>query len=144
MQQAVVLIGERDGALRELMGRALEGVDYAILESESAAQLAVVLRTRRFTSAPQALLIASTAMLEACSGTVGALARWRAALGRPVPHVLLTCELGMLKDSSLPDLGACISAGILEKPFELALLRGVAHRCRTFTTSAPPFTVTKW
>lgn len=111
------------------MRRALEGADYALLESGSAPHLEVALRTRHATSAPRALLIVSIAMFEACSETVGAFARWRAALGRPLPHVLLTCEFGTL-NSSLPDLGECISAGILEKPFDLTLLQGIAYRCR--------------
>jgi hypothetical protein len=130
MQQAVALIGEPDPALRDLMRRALESADYAVFASASAAQLDAALRTRRVTQTPRALLVVSKAMFEACSGVVVAFTRWRTALGRPAPHVLLICEFGTLRNSSRPDLGECLSAGMLEKPFDLTLLRRIALRCR--------------
>lgn len=131
MHQAVALIGESDWALRALMRRALEGADYAVVEGASALQLEAALRTRPVNTAPRALLVVSVSMLETCSGMVADFARWRATAGRPVPHVLLTCEFGTLGGSPLPDLGECRSEGILEKPFELASLQSIADRCRT-------------
>lgn len=130
MQQALALVGESDRALRELMRRALEEAGYSVAESESAAQLEVALRTETAIDAPKALLVVSTAMFQACSGCVVTLTQWRAARGHPAVFVLLTCEFGTLEDSSLPNFGACSSAGILEKPFDLALLQRIASGCR--------------
>ena len=130
VHRAVALIGESDRALRELMRRTLEAADYAILEGGSALQLEVVLRTKHVTHAPRALLVVSIAMFEACSAVVEAFTQRRVALGLPTPHVLLTCEFGTLRNSSPPDFGECFSVGILEKPFDLTLLQGIAYRCR--------------
>lgn len=130
VHRAVALVGESDRALCELMRRTLEAVDYAILESGSALQLEGVLRTNHVTQAPRALLVVSLRMFEACSAVVEAFTRRRAALGLPAPHVLLTCEFGTLRNSAPPDFGECLSAGILEKPFDLTLLEGIAYRCR--------------
>lgn len=131
MQQSVALIGESDRALRELMRRALEGAGYGILEIASSAQLEAEMRNGYVTSAPGALLAVSASMFDASAAVVVAFARWRAAINRPVPHVLLTCEFGTLRDFSPPDLGECAFAGILEKPFDLTLLQSVACRCRS-------------
>jgi hypothetical protein len=125
------LIGESDRALCELMRRALEAADYAIMESGSALQLEGALRTNHVAHAPRALLVVSIAMFEACSAAVEAFTRRRAVLGLPAPHVLLTCEFGTHRNSSPPDFGECFSVGILEKPFDLTLLQGIAYRCRT-------------
>lgn len=111
------------------MRRALEAADYSILASGNALQLEVVLRAAHVAQAPRALLVVSTGMFEACSPVVEVFTRRRAALGLPAPHVLLTCEFGTLTNSSPPDFRECLSIGVLEKPFDLGLLQGLAQKC---------------
>lgn len=130
MQQAVALVGEQDRALRELMRGALQRAGYSVIEAGGAAQLEATLRSRHLTSTPRVLLVVCIAMCAGSSDVVVGFTRRRASLGHPAPHILLTCEFGTLGHSALPEVGLCISAGILEKPFELALLQSVAARCQ--------------
>lgn len=50
---------------------------------------------------------------------------------RLLPQVLMTCEFGTIKSCPRPEFSDCTSVGLLEKPFDFALLQGIAYRCRT-------------
>jgi hypothetical protein len=127
--------------MRELMRRTIEGAEFMVLESGNAQQFEVALRTSLFVTAPRALLVVSASLIEKARDALSTLGRQRAALGFSLPHVILTCEFGALADAPRGDLSGCVQAGILEKPFDFALLQGIADRCRTFPTGAQPIVV---
>jgi hypothetical protein len=118
--------------MRELMRRTVEGTGFVVLESASASELDLALRMQMVVTAPRALLVVSATLMQKASGVLTTLARQRAALGRVLPHVIMTCEFGALAETPMLDLSECIPVGILEKPFDFTALEGTAYRCRTF------------
>jgi hypothetical protein len=117
--------------MRELMRRAIEGAGFLVLESATAQQLEVALRTRLFAAAPRALLVVSATLVVTAGHLLSSLCRQRVAGNLSLPHVVLTCEFGALAETPSADLAGCIPEGMLEKPFDFALLQGIAHRCGT-------------
>lgn len=138
---AVALVADSNWAMRELMRRTIEGAGFMVLESGNAQQLKVALRTSLLATAPRALLVVSASLIDKAHDVLLTLGEQRAALGFSPPHVILTCEFGALADAPGGDLSGCIQAGTLEKPFDFALLQGIAYRCRTFPAGAQPIVV---
>jgi len=128
---AVALVVDSNWAMRELMRRTLEGVAFMVLESGTAEQVEVALRTPLFVTAPRALLVVSASLIDDGRAVLSSLGQRRAALGFAPPHIALTCEFGAASEAPQGELSGCVSAGILEKPFDFALLQDIAYRCRT-------------
>jgi hypothetical protein len=124
--------------MRELMRRTIEGAGFMVLESGNAQQLEVALRTSLFVTAPRALLVISESLIDQARDGLLTLGKQRAVLAFSPPHLILTYEFGALAEGSQSDLSGCITAGTLEKPFDLALLQGIAYRCRTFPSGVQP------
>lgn len=141
MLHAVALVADSNWAMRELMRRTIEGAGFMVLESGNAQQFEVALRTSLFVTAPRALLVVSASLIEKARNVLSTLGRQRAASGLSLPHVILTCEFGALADAPRGDLSGCIQAGTLEKPFDFALLQGIAYRCRTLQAEVQPLVV---
>lgn len=141
MLHAVALVADSNWAMRELMRRTIEGAGFMVLESGTAQQLEVALRTSLFATAPRALLVVSASLLDKARDALSTLGKQRAALEFSPPHVILTCEFGALAETPRCDLSGCIPAGMLEKPFDFALLQGIAYRCRTFPAGVRPLVV---
>ena len=97
-----------------------------VLVSANAAQLEVALRMRLFAAAPRALLVVSARLIDEARDALSSLSMQRASTGFSPPHVILTCEFGALAETPRGDLSGCIPAGMLEKPFDFALLQGIA------------------
>lgn len=141
MLHAVALVADSNWAMRELMRRTIEGAGFMVLESGTAQQLEVAVRTSLFVTAPRALLVVSASLIDKARDVLANLGKQRAALGFSPPHVILTCEFGALAEAPDGDLSGCVAAGTLEKPFDFALLQGIADRCRTFPAGAQPSVV---
>src|SRR5262245_44173738 len=112
------------------MQRALEEAGFAVLHSANPLQLEVTLRASSFAYAQQALVVAATTIALPCAYAASALGRQRLRSDLPWLRLLLTCEFGAVVRVP-PELPYCIAVGLLEKPFDLALLQGIAYRCRT-------------
>mgnify|MGYP001555396590 CR=1 FL=1 len=140
MQQAVALVADSNWAMRELMRRTVETAGFLVLESANIQQLDVALRTQLFTTLPRVLLVVSVTLLDG-GDALSRLGEQRASTGLSPPHVILTCEFGALAETSPGDLSGCISAGVLEKPFDFGLLQGIAYRCRTLAAGVQPLVV---
>lgn len=141
VQQAVALVADSNWAMRELMRRTIEGAGFMVLESANAPQLEVALRMRLFATAPRALLVVSATLIDKARDVLSSLSKQRASAGFSLPHVVLTCEFGALAETPPDDLSGCFPAGMLEKPFDFALLQGIAYRCRTFPAGVQPLVV---
>lgn len=141
VQQAVALVADSNWAMRELMRRTIQGAGFMVLESANAPQLEVALRMRLLATAPRALLVVSATLLDEARDVLLSLSKQRASTGFSLPHVILTCEFGALAETPRGDLSGCIPAGMLEKPFDFALLQGIAYRCRTFPAGVQPLVV---
>jgi hypothetical protein len=139
--QALAVVAEPDSALRELIRRTIEGAGFVVLEVATQQHLDVVLRTRAAAVAPRVMLILPTTMVASCSPAVADWVAQRATYRCAPPCLLLTCEFGTLTEVPSPELDGCVSAGVLEKPFDFALLQGVAYRFRTFPPGVQPFVV---
>jgi hypothetical protein len=136
--QALALVVDSNWAMRELMRRTIEGAGFIVIESGNAQQLEVALRTSLLVTAPRALLVISASLIDKAHDSVLTLGKQRAALAFAPPHLILTYEFGALAEGPRSDLSGCIPAGTLEKPFDLALLQGIAYRCRTFPAGVQP------
>jgi len=112
-----------------------------VLESANAQQLEVALRTTLFATAPRALLVVSATLVDKARDVLSSLGKQRESAGLSLPHVILTCEFGALAEAPRGNLSGCIPAGMLEKPFDFALLQGIAYRCRTFPDGVQPLVV---
>lgn len=141
MQQAVALVADSNWAMRELMRRTIEAVGFWVLESANGQQLDVALRTPLFATAPRALVVLSATLLDEHGDVLSRLGKQRASAGLSSPHVILTCEFGALAETPPSELSGCISAGMLEKPFDFGLLQGIAYRCRTLAAGVQPLAV---
>jgi hypothetical protein len=120
--------------MRTLMRKSIESVGYMVFESTNALQLNVALCTRQITTAPQILLVVATSLVEGqnerIAESVRSVSQRRAAACLPAPRVVLTIEFGALDDAHRFDFPPYLSAAVLEKPFDLAILEGIASHCR--------------
>jgi len=73
----MAVTADRDFALRRLMRRALEAVGYAIVECDSASQLALALRTSAALSAPRAFLAVAASVAATCGAGIVAACLYR-------------------------------------------------------------------
>jgi hypothetical protein len=131
VQQAVALIADADWGMRALMRRALQGAGFIVLEGADTSQFDVAVQNPMVVAAPRVLLVVSATLLAKANGVLATLVQQRTSLDHVLPYVILTCEFGALGETPELDFSGCISAGILEKPFDFGLLQGIAHRCRT-------------
>lgn len=134
----VALVADSNWAMRELMRRTIEGAGFVVLESANARQLEIALRMPLLVAAPRALLVVSATLADKARDVLVSLGKQRASLGFPLPHIILTCEFGALAEAPRDAPSGCISAGMLEKPFDFALLQGIASRCHTSPTGIQP------
>jgi hypothetical protein len=136
--QAVALIADSDWGMRALMRRALQGTGFIVPEGASTSQVDVALQNPMVVAAPRVLLVVSATLLSKANGVLATLVQQRTSLEQVLPYVILTCEFGALGETPELDFCGCISAGILEKPFDFALLQGIAYRCRTRPVPVQP------
>lgn len=123
-------MAETDAGLRDLMQRTIEAAGFDVLHSANPLQLEVTLRASSFAGAHQALVVAATSLSLPCAHAISTLGRERLRADLPWLRVLLTCEFGAAA-AVPPELPYCVAVGLLEKPFDLAILQGMAYRCRT-------------
>lgn len=126
VSNCVALLAESDRGLRNLMGRTLAESGYVLSESSNELQLEASLRVQPFLGARIALLVLSSSLATRCARSIATAARERIRCGLRPARLILTCEFGTLAALHPPELGACVSVGVLEKPFDLHELRGLA------------------
>jgi hypothetical protein len=141
VQAAVALIADADWGMRALMRRAVQTAGFVVLEGASNAQLEVALQNPMIVTAPRALMVVSATLMAGAGRVLATLVQQRTSSRQVLPYLILTCEFGALGETPELDFGGCISAGILEKPFDFALLQGLAYRCRTFPVGVQPLVV---
>ena len=141
VKQALAIVAEPDWALRELIRRTIEGAGFVVLEVATPQHLEVVLHARAAAAAPRVMLIVPATMVASCSPAVADWVAQRATYRCAPPCLLVTCEFGTLNEVPRPELDGCVSAGVLEEPFDFALLQGMAYRFRTFPPGVQPFVV---
>lgn len=130
VSEQLAVVAEPDWAMRELIRFTLEPIGFSILECSSSTQLSSVLRAEASRSALCVFVVATGAIASDSRAPLATLGKERAAMARTLPFVLTTCEFGTLESYSRPKLVDCVPVGLLEKPFDFALLHGIAERCR--------------
>jgi hypothetical protein len=100
-----------------------------VLESSNPSHLELSLRLQALLLPETVLLVLGVRLAAVSAFTIRALAHERTQrLLRPA-HVVLTYEFGTLPTIAIPDLAPCRMAAILEKPFDLQSLQGIASAC---------------
>lgn len=108
------------------MTRTLNQAGYLVSESSNELQLEAGLKVQPFLGAKNALLVLSAALASRCARPLSLATRERVRSGLRPARLILTCEFGAFLELKRPELAACISVGVLEKPFELHDLRALA------------------
>ena len=129
MPRPILLLAETDPSLRALMRNALSSAGGDVLESGTPSHLELSLRLQALLLPETVLLVLAVRLAIGSAFTIRALAHERAQRQLPPAHVLLTYEFGTLSTVPVPDLAPCRMAGILEKPFDLQTLQGIASSC---------------
>jgi hypothetical protein len=127
MRSSLVVLGESDPALRQLMSGILRGVGHDVRECSNPLQLQVELNLEGAVGAEHLLLVVNRTMAEHCLRDLVIAVRRRSTAGRERARVLYTCEMGHL-NQPLPDIGHVHELGVLEKPFDIDELERVARR----------------
>lgn len=113
------------------MTRALAEAGFETLETTTPLELDLKLRSRRLRTAPRALVVLADILSSGSRPALSTLAKLRAEEDLLGPQLVLTREFGSPARDMPAELGGCIVAAVLEKPFDLALLQAIAFRCRT-------------
>lgn len=127
MRSSLVVLGETDPALRQLMVGILRGVGHDVRECSNPLQLQVELNLEGAIAADRLLLVVSRGLAEDCLRDLVIAVRRRSTAGRERARVLYTCEMGHLSQP-LPDIGHVQDLGVLEKPFDIEELERFAQR----------------
>ena len=133
----MVILAEPDRALRELMRRAIASAGYRVSECASALELEAALRSQEVFCSRGLLFLLTARFAQECAMTIRGVNRIRQSRGLPSTAVQLTCEFGELSLLSPPELGPCSYLSVLEKPFDLSGLLGIARRCLPVLNDEP-------
>jgi hypothetical protein len=134
MSEAVCLIGDDSEPLRSLMRAALVDAGYQVLQAESSAALAMQVHEPALVSAAAMLLVLGGKWASQCALPISVAATRRQQSNMAPTCVVLLYELGTLGVLESPELQHCRTVAMLEKPFELDVLKEVA---RAATARAP-------
>lgn len=126
MSDAVCLIGDDSGPLRSLMRQALIDAGYRVLQAESSNALASQVHDPTLISAGTMLLVLGGRWAAQCAVPISVAATMRHQMTRSPACLVLLYELGTLGLIEKPELHHCRTVAMLEKPFEMAVLRGAA------------------
>jgi len=127
MPEAVCLIGDESGSVRSQMRAALVDAGYQVLQAESSTALATQLHEPDLMSAPAMLLVIGGKWASQCAVPISVVATMRQHSNLAPTGVVLLYELGSLGVLESPDLRHCRTLAMLEKPFEMEVLREVAR-----------------
>jgi hypothetical protein len=127
MRSSLVVLGESDPALRQLMAGILRGVGHDVRECSNALQLQVELNLEGAVASDRLLIVVNRTMADQCVRDLASAIRHRSGAGRERARVLYTCEMGHL-NVPLPEIGFVHDLGVLEKPFDIDVLERVAQR----------------
>ena len=122
----MLLLAETDGSLRALMRRSLAAQHGEVLESGTLSHLELSLQRPSLRVPEAVLLVLGVRLAMGSAFSIRALARERSDRLLPPARVVLTYEFGTLATLAAPDVTPCRMAGILEKPFDLHTLQGIA------------------
>jgi hypothetical protein len=115
------------------MRDALSDAGYQVLQAESSSALATLVHERGLASAPEMLLVLGAKWASQCAIPISVAATMRQQLNLAPASVVLLYELGTLGLLESPELHHCRTVAMLEKPFEMDVLKEVA---RTVATQA--------
>ncbi len=127
MRSSLVVLGESDTALRQLMAGILRAIGHDVRECSNALQLQVELNLEGAIASDRLLIVVNRAMADQCLRDLATAVRHRSVAGRERTRVLYTCEMGHL-NVPLPEIGFVHDLGVLEKPFDIDVLERVAQR----------------
>jgi hypothetical protein len=130
MAEAVCLVGDVYGPLRRLMRDALVDAGYEVLEADSSTALATQAHEPAVVLAPTLLIVLSGKWATQCAVPLSVAATMRHQLSLAPVCVALLYELGTLGVVESPELHHCRTLAMLEKPFEMDLLREIARAAR--------------
>lgn len=122
MSRPIALVVDTDAALRALMRRALESAGYEVVEASGQADLTESLLLARLALAGRVLVVSTHSIALACREALTTAARRRVDAGSSPVSLLLTCELGTVDRCPVLEPPGCVSAGLLEKPFDFESL----------------------
>lgn len=128
---AVCVIGDDSGPLRHLMQDALSDAGYQVVQAESSTALAALVHERSLTSAAEMLLVLGARWAAQCAIPISVAATLRQQLKLSPACVVLLYELGTLGVLESPELHHCRMVALLEKPFEMDVLKEVARSAAT-------------
>jgi len=127
MSDAVCLLGDDSEPLRGLMRDALIAGGYDVLQVESSTMFATRAHEPALVWAPAMLLVLGQKWASQCAVPISVSATMRQQLNLAPACVILLYELGTLGVVERPDLHHCRTLAMLEKPFEIDVLREVAR-----------------
>ena len=128
---AVCLIGDDSGPLRQLMRDALSDAGYQVVQAESSTALAALVHERSVASAAEMLLVLGARWASQCAIPISVAATLRQQLNLSPVSVVLLYELGTLGILEGPELHHCRTVAMLEKPFEMDVLKEAAREAAT-------------
>lgn len=100
-----------------------------MLEISNPSQLELSLRLQALLLPETVLLVLGVRLATVSAFTIRALAHERTQRLLHPAHVVLTYEFGTLPTIAIPDVTPCRMTAILEKPFDLQTLQGIASTC---------------
>jgi hypothetical protein len=127
MSQAVCLLGADSEPLRGLMRDALIAAGYDVVQAQSSTLLATQVHEPALISAPAMLLVLGGTWASQCAVPISVAATMRQQMNLAPACVVLLYELGTLGVVESPDLHHCRTVAMLEKPFEIDVLREIAR-----------------
>lgn len=127
MSEAVCLLGDDSAPLRGPMRDALIAAGYDVLQADSSTLLAAQVHEPALVSAPAMLLVLGGKWASQCAVPISVAATMRQQLNLAPAGVVLLYELGTLGVVESPDLHHCRTLAMLEKPFEMDVLREIAR-----------------
>lgn len=127
MSEAVCLLGDDSEPLRGPMRDALIAEGYDVLQADSSTLLAAQVHEPALVSAPAMLLVLGGKWASQCAVPISVAATMRQQLNLAPAGVVLLYELGTLGVVESPDLHHCRTLAMLEKPFEMDVLREIAR-----------------
>jgi hypothetical protein len=126
MSEAACLLGDDSEPLRGLMRDALIAAGYDVVQAQSGTLLATQVHEPALISAPAMLLVLDAKWASQCAVPISVAATMRHQLNLAPACVVLLYELGTLGVVESPDLHHCRTVAMLEKPFEIDVLREIA------------------
>jgi DNA-binding NtrC family response regulator len=127
MPDALCLIADESGPLRNLMRDVLTEAGYEVLQAQSNIELATKVHEPALVSGATMLLVLDAKWASQCAVPISVAATMRQQSSLPPTGVVLVYEFGALGLLESPELHHCRTIAMLEKPFEMDALKEFAR-----------------